>query len=225
MVEELIPLRTNMARIKLLFALLIGFVPSLYCQFPVPADTLYKFIKYNSVLRNSVNWSQVDVSFKGCLEEAKSLHDTMICFVEVLENLNDVHSQIYLNGKYYGHFPSFDDTTLAWLVPLNEKANQQTNRIQIEVLQDTIGYLRVPGFQVYEPTANGYTTSNGYFQFAPNLMLNFATNFVADRNRNVYRTTVEPDSFVYHGDDFNALLQDKKVVSALDWLRRNSGGR
>jgi carboxyl-terminal processing protease len=36
-------------------------------------------------------------------------------------------------------------------------------------------------FVIGEPTADGYTTSNGYFQFAPNLTLNFATNYVADR--------------------------------------------
>ncbi len=69
-----------------------------------------------------------------------------------------------------------------------------------------------------EPTADGYTTSNGYFQFASNLTLNFATNYVADRNKNIYKTTVNPDLAIHHGNNFDNLLNDAKVKVAIKWM-------
>lgn len=321
-------------------------------QFPVSVDSLYTFIKSNSVLRNTVDWNIIDDTFRQKIKKAQSLNDTMKCFVSVLENLNDVHSQIYLNNKYFGHYPTFDDTTLAWLKPLNDKANGLTNQIQTEFLPNNIAYIRVPGFQVFdkiqinnyaqslndsvskyadkkakgfildlrlngggniypmlsglslllgndtigfetdvkgnvtrvweiqngnftiggyqtteiksnlksasklntipvvvllgpvtkssgsmtaiafkkrkntifigEPTADGYTTSNGYFQFAPNLTLNFATNFVADRKMTIYKSVVNPDITIYHGDNFEILMKDDKIKSALSWLTKNN---
>ena len=70
-----------------------------------------------------------------------------------------------------------------------------------------------------EPTADGYTTSNGYFQFAPNLFMNFAVAYVADRNLNLYPSLVEPDVVVKEGDDFEKLLEDQKIKRALLWLQ------
>lgn len=75
---------------------------------------------------------------------------------------------------------------------------------------------------VGEPTAVGYTTSNGYFQFAPNLTMNFATNFVADRNVNVYRTLVSPDKIIEGGDSFDHLMEDDKIITAMKWLKEKS---
>jgi len=72
-----------------------------------------------------------------------------------------------------------------------------------------------------EPTAKGYTTSNGYFQFAFNLTLNFATNFVADRNKIIYKESVKPDLLIYRGENFYDLGKDKKIMEALKWLRNN----
>lgn len=316
-------------------------------QFPCPADSLYTFIKSNSVLRVTADWKTIDETFHKQIKNATSLQDTMECFVTVLESLNDVHSQIYLNNQYYGNYPNFDDTTLVRLKPLNDQAVSITNQIHTELLPNKIAYVRVPSFQVFdqqqinsyaqslsdsisklatnsakgfiidlrlngggniypmlsglslllgnntigyetdvygsiarvweikngnfiiggyqtteisaklksklqtipvvvligpvtkssgsmtaiafkkrpktifigEPTADGYTTSNGYFQFAPNLTLNFATNFVADRNMTVYKSTVNPDIFVYQGDNFEDLMKDKKIKSAVRWLR------
>ncbi len=71
---------------------------------------------------------------------------------------------------------------------------------------------------VGEPTANGYSTSNGYFQFAPNLTLNFATHFVADRNMIIYKNNVSPDITIYHGDHFENLMEDEKIKYAIKWL-------
>lgn len=280
-------------------------------QLPVPAGSLYTFIKFNSIHRTTVDWVQVDKSFNEQIKNAKSLKDTMNCFVTVLKSLDDVHSQINLNNQFYVHYPGFDNSVLAWLKPLNDKAKSETNRIYTQKIDKGIGYIRVPGSKVFsseqinnfaqsladsitrlsnkskkgiiidlrlngggniypmlsglsqllgnqtvayetdindnivrnweikngnffiggyqatniklipapklnkipvvviigpvtrsagsmvaiafkgrpntcfigEPTADGDTTSNGYFSFASNLTLNFATNFVADRNK------------------------------------------
>ncbi|NUQ24495.1 MAG: hypothetical protein HUU34_11135 [Saprospiraceae bacterium] len=326
--------------------MLSGFVIKSYGQFPVQVDSLYTFIKYNSILRNTVDWKSVDEQFAIKLKNAKSLKDTMQCFVSVLESLDDVHSQIYLNNQYFGHYPAFDDSTLMKIKPINDMAILLTNKIKAALLLDKVAYVRVPSCQVYnnqeintfaqslhdsiqafssqkvtgfiidlrlngggniypmlsglssilgdrvvayetdiddnivrqweinngnfiiggyqatqisinseidfqkkpvvvligpvtkssgsmtaiafkgrqhtffigEPTADGYTTSNGYFQFAPNLLLNFATNFVADRNKIIYKSSVNPDMVINSGDNFENLLDDKKIQAAIQWL-------
>ncbi|HMU43314.1 MAG TPA: S41 family peptidase [Ignavibacteriaceae bacterium] len=325
---------------------LTSYYSNSFGQFPGSVDSLYTFIKYNSVLRSTVDWKQIDKTFKEQIESSKSLKDTMNCFVAVLEELNDVHSQIFLNNEYYGHYPSFEDSILVWLKPLNDKAISMTNKIHSEIIEDKIGYIRVPSIQIYdptqinnyaqsltdivielskkckkgfiidlrlngggnlypmisglsqflgnqtigyeteendsitrtwelkngnfviggyqatdikikqkinlksipiviiigpvtkssgsmtaiafkgrpntifigEPTADGYTTSNGYFQFAPNLTLNFATHYVADRNKSIYKTTVNPDILISQGDNFDDLMVDKKIIYAIKWL-------
>jgi len=336
---------------KIIFIfLLTNFISASFGQFPTSVDSLYTFIKSNSVYRNTVDWSPIDIAFRKNLMNAQSLKDTMNCFVYVLDILNDVHTQIFLNNQYYGNYPKFDDTTMIWLKPLNDKAVSLTNKIHTELLTNKIAYVRVPSIQVYdkkqidnyaqslydsinkfsfkkvtgfiidlrlngggniypmlsglssflgegvigyetdvydsiarkweikngnfviggyqttekavklksifqktpvvvlispvtkssgsmtaiafkkrpktffigEPTADGYTTSNGYFQFAPNLTLNFATNFVADRGMTIYKTTVNPDINVYHGDNFENLKSDKKVKLAVQWLTKNN---
>jgi carboxyl-terminal processing protease len=319
-------------------------------QFPAPVDSVYTFIKYNSIHRNKVNWDSIDTTFWSSIKNARSIKDTLHSFVSVLESLNDVHSQIIFNNRSFGNYPHFDDSTLAWLVPLNERANLLTNIIATQVLPGSFGYIRVPGIQAYgreqvnafaqtlydsvyiiaqkklkgfvidlrlnggdniypmlsglssflgntivgyetdvndsivrtweiknsnfiiggyqsteltarpanhlltipvvvligpvtksagsmtaiafkqrkhtlfigEPTAAGYNTSNGYFQFAPGLVLNFATNFVADRKLNIYKVSVTPDLMIYHGDNFDNVLEDTKVKAALVWLANNS---
>lgn len=334
----------------ILILLLTSFASFSFGQFPVAVDSLYTFIKSNSIFRNTVDWNPIDETFHEKIKKAQSLQDTMKCFVSVLESLDDVHSQIYLNNQYYGHYPGFNDTTLEWLKPLNDKANSIVNQIHTEFLPYKIAYVRVPSFQVYdkiqinyfaqslhdsisklasdeakgfiidlrlngggniypmlsglslllgndtvgyetdidgsisrvweikkgnfiiggyqtteisvdinlklqtipvvvligsvtkssgsmtaiafkqrantvfvgEPTATGYTTSNGYFQFAPNLTLNFATNFVADRSRTTYKFNVNPDIVIYHGDNFENLMNDEKIISAIKWLKRNN---
>jgi len=325
---------------------LTNFYSKSYGQFPGSVDSLYTIIKYNSVLRSTVDWKQIDKKFKEQIKYSKSLKDTMNCFVTVLEALNDVHSQIYLNNQFYGHYPHFDDSVLVWLRPLNDRAISETNKIHSEIFADKVGYIRVPSMQVYdptqinsyaqslsdivtelsskckkgfiidlrlngggnlypmlsglsqflgnqpiayetdindsiirtwelkngnfviggyqatdiktkhksklqsipivvligpvtkssgsmtaiafkgrpntifigEPTADGYTTSNGYFQFAPNLTLNFSTNYVADRNNCIYKTTVNPEILISHGDNFDNLMTDKKIIYAIKWL-------
>lgn len=318
-------------------------------QLPVPVDSLYTFIRFNSIHRNEADWNQIDQSFREQLKTAKSLNDTMNCFVIVLRTLNDVHSQIFLNNQYFGHYPSFEDSVLVWLKPLNDKAISLTNKIHAEVIAKEMAYIRIPSIQAFdskqinaiaqsladsisnlskkcrkgfiidlrlngggnvypmlaglhlllgnktvgyetdvndsivrtweikegnfiiggfqttdiklkpdsslgripvvvilgpatrsagsmvaiafkgrpktffigEPTAEGYTTSNGYFQFAPNLTLNFATNYVADRNKNIYKANIKPDLTIDQRDNFDNLLQDAKIKAAIKWLTEN----
>lgn len=337
-----------MKRIAALLILLTVHIPS-FSQFPVPVDSVYTFIKYNSILRNNVNWDETDSAFQNNIKKATTLKDTMRCFVSVLKSLHDVHSQIYLDNKYYGTWPEFDDTTIAWLKPLNDRSNAETNIIYTKMLTEKIAYVKVPSMQAYgqqqiddlakalndsisqfnlkkikgfiidlrlngggnmypmltglssllgnntlgyetniddsvvrkwelingnfniggyhvtnitatassvfrsipvvvltgpvtkssgsmtaiafkgrpktffigEPTADGYTTSTQFFTFANNLVLNFATNFAADRNMKIYKTTVDPDLLIYHGDNFDDLMQDKKIMAALKWLKQN----
>lgn len=129
-------------------------------QLPVPADSLYTFIKFNSIHRTKADWNKIDKSFKEQIQNAKSLKDTMNCFVNVLRSLNDVHSQIYLNNQFYGNYPSFDDSVLVWLKPLNDKATSMTNEFHYEVIKDKIGYIRVPSIQIYDPIqTNSYAQS------------------------------------------------------------------
>ncbi len=120
-------------------------------QLPVSVDSLYTFIKFNSIHRTTVDWKQIDKSFNEQIKNSKSLNDTMNCFVTVLKNLKDVHSQIFLNNQYYGHYTSFEDSVLVRLKPLNDKAISETNKVFTQNIVKGIGYIRVPTFQVFNP--------------------------------------------------------------------------
>lgn len=330
--------------------ILILFVRCSFGQLPIAVDSLYSFIKFNSIHRYKVDWKNVDSDFNKNINASKTLKDTMKCFVNVLEKLNDVHSQIYLNNETYSYYAQYDDTLFNWLRPLIEKSNNQINKIYTKQLEEKYAYILVPGMSAYdkvqinksaqslsdsiakyssneikgfiidlrlngggnlypmlsglnlllgdnligyetdtndtiirkwemkngnfilsnfqttdiktkpvkrlqtipvvillgpvtrssgsmtgitfkgrpntyfigEPTANGYTTSNGYFQFASNLTLSFATNFVADRNKIIYKESVTPDLEVYRGDNFDDLEKDEKIIAALKWLKKNT---
>lgn len=317
-------------------------------QFPVSPENVYHFIKENSILRKNANWDLIDQTFNNNLRNATSDIDTMQCFVQVLQQLNDVHSQIFYNGRSYGHYPEFDDSTLARLQALNDKVIQSTNILRTSLINNKYAYVRIPtvsinnqseinsfslllcdsisalnafkpkgyiidlrlngggniypmlaglssllgentiGFEVDvdgnvdrewkikdsnfiiggyqatslknkrikrlrkipvvvitgpvtrsagsmvaiafigraesiiigEPTADGYSTSNNYFSFSPNLTLNFATNYVADRNGVVYKNSVPPEISIYGGDDFENLMNDLKIQASINWFKQ-----
>lgn len=318
-------------------------------QFPAHVDSVYTFIKYNSVWRNTIkDWEPVDEAFKKDIASAKTIKDTMNCFVSVLKKLNDVHSQLYLNNQFYGHYNPVDDSTGAALQPVITKARNENGLIKTRMLENKIVYIKVPGinafskedvnkyaqalydsvYQYYsqkpkgfiidlrlntggnlypmlaglstllddtvlayetdmegaivrkwelnkgnfviggyqtttikqphtaifekipvavltgpvtissgsmtaiafkhrpntifigEPTGDGYTTSNGYFSFASNLYFLFATNFVADRNKTIYKTVVPVDITVNGGDNFDDMTKDEKIKAAIQWLKK-----
>ena len=73
-------------------------------------DSLYTFIKYNSVWRRQLNWDSTDRAFRTSLLAAASTDDPLRTGVQVLRGLNDVHSQLYFNNRYFGHYPDMADT-------------------------------------------------------------------------------------------------------------------
>jgi C-terminal processing protease CtpA/Prc len=73
-----------------------------------------------------------------------------------------------------------------------------------------------------EPTADGYTTANNWYMLHDGLALKLATDYVADRNGTVYKTTVDPDQTIPSEDNFEELPKDKKIQAALTWLRNTA---
>jgi C-terminal processing protease CtpA/Prc len=73
-----------------------------------------------------------------------------------------------------------------------------------------------------EPTGNGYTTVNSWTPLRDNLVLNFATAFISDRNGIIYKTTVDPDLKMYEGNNFENLQEDDKIKVAVKWLRKRN---
>lgn len=318
-------------------------------QLPVHPDSLYVFIKYNSVWNNTItDWKPVDDSFQAAIAKATSLKDTMTCYVTLLEKLNDVHSYIIYNNKYYGHYKPLDSITYLKTKPVLQRAEKEQGQFTLRMLTGNVLYIRVPAIKAFdnttinqyaqalfdsvygyvsgkpkgiivdlrintggnmypmlsglspllgnnllgcetdmngniarlwelkngnfftggyqatnllrkyqpvfeklpvavltgpvtassgsmtaiafkqrpatifigEPTADGYTTSNGYFQFAPNLTVMLSTNFAADRKKHLYKNAVPVDITVSSTDNFDNLLKDEKVKTALNWLRK-----
>ena len=319
-------------------------------QFPVAPDVVYDFIKSNSIHRNRVDWAKIDNQFFSAISSAHNLQDTMKAFIGVLQALDDVHSQIYLNNQYYGYWYANEGPGADRLSSLIKLATETTGKVKCELLENQIAYIRIPAMTAYGPdevnryahmlrdsvdrmsqmkvkgfildlrlntggnmypmlsgvghllgdgdiayevdlydlvastwkiengnfvindfpvthmdsalvkgldeipvviligpitassgsnvaiafkgrkqtvfigesTAAGYTTSNGYFQFAPNLVMNFAVNYVADSNLNLYPINVNPDILIEGEDNFEKLSEDQKIKRALLWLNGNT---
>ncbi len=71
-----------------------------------------------------------------------------------------------------------------------------------------------------EPTGEGYTTSNGWFQLGPRSALNLAGAFVSDRQGKVYDNNVTPDEIITGSPHFGNLEKDAQVAAALKWLKK-----
>ncbi|MFD2598866.1 S41 family peptidase [Sphingobacterium corticis] len=72
---------------------------------------------------------------------------------------------------------------------------------------------------VGEPTA-GYTTAVQGFEINESAGINLSTDFVVDRNLNVYKDRIEPNFEVLLGDNLENLQDDKKIVQALKLLKK-----
>ena len=319
---------------------------SVKAQFPIAPDVVYDFIKSNSIHRNRVDWGKIDNQFFSAISSAHNLQDTMKAFIGVLQALDDVHSQIYLNNQYYGYWHANEGPGADRLSSLLKRATETSGKVKCDLLENQFAYIRIPAMTAYGPdevnryaqmlrdsvdrmsqmkvkgfildlrlntggnmypmlsgvghllgdgdiayevdlydlvastwkiengnfvindfpvthmdsalvkgldeipvviligpitassgsniaiafktrkhtvfigesTAAGYTTSNGYFQFAPNLVMNFAVNYVADSNLNLYPISVDPDIVIEGGDNFEKLYEDQKIKRALLWL-------
>lgn len=75
-------------------------------------------------------------------------------------------------------------------------------------------------FFIGEPTADGYSTGNDYFYFNPNFSLNLSTLYSQDRKKEVYKKSVHPDLTIKGGDNFDQLSADKKIIAAIEWLKK-----
>lgn len=69
-----------------------------------------------------------------------------------------------------------------------------------------------------EPTY-GATTANTSYPIQGTSYLTLAGSVDADRHGQVYPQRVQPDEVITGGDNFTDLLQDTKVLAALNWLK------
>lgn len=121
------------------------------------------------------------------------------------------HRQTTIKSKCSTNYSKYPVTVL--LGPITKSSGSMT----------AIAFKGRPNsYFIGEPTADGYTTVNSYYQMRDNFVLNIATAFVADRNNNIYKTVVNPDRIVYGSDNFDNLLQDDKIKVALKWLYKNN---
>ncbi len=125
-------------------------------QIPAHIDSIYSFIKRNSIHRNEVNWDNIDKGFKTKIKLAKTDIDSIKSFIYVFEELQDFHSSITYNGRQYSNYPVFDDSTLKYLIPLVNLSNQRTGSFIAKTLPENILYLQVPGIQAWGDNVTVY---------------------------------------------------------------------
>jgi len=122
----------------------------LKAQFPAHPDSVYTFIKYNSVWSNTIkDWQPVDAAFKKQISQARTVKDTINCLVKVLEQLNDVHSYFIYRGEYFGHYKPQDSATYARLRPVLRRSQTEKEQFSTTMLPGSIVYVRVPSINVF----------------------------------------------------------------------------
>lgn len=123
-------------------------------QFPVNPDSVYTFIKHNSVWKNNIkNWKPVDSVFKKQLKAAKTDIDTIRCFIPVFEKLNDVHSYFIYNNKYYNYYVPVDSFTLQKIQPTLNKSRELSGKIATARVSNGYIYVRVPAMNAFGEAA------------------------------------------------------------------------
>jgi carboxyl-terminal processing protease len=125
-------------------------------QIPVRIDSIYSFIKRNSIHRNDVNWADIDKGFEIKLSLARTDIDSIKSFIYVFEQLKDFHSTITYNGRQFSNYPEFDDSTLKYLMPLVNLSNQRTGSFIAKILPQNLLYLQVPGVQAWGDNVTVY---------------------------------------------------------------------
>lgn len=71
-----------------------------------------------------------------------------------------------------------------------------------------------------EATAEGFTTSTTRREISNELTLNLSESYITDRKGHIYPKHVPADIQVQGGDNFDNLLQDYKIRTAIRWLER-----
>lgn len=140
---------------QIVFILLLNFSSIISNgQIPVQIDSIYNFIKRNSILRNNVNWINIDKGFEKKLSLAKTDIDSIKSLIYVFEQLKDFHSSITFNGRQFSNYPEFDDSTLKYLIPLVNLSNQRNGIFTARILSENFIYLQVPGVQAWGNNVN-----------------------------------------------------------------------
>ncbi|MBK8955894.1 MAG: S41 family peptidase [Saprospiraceae bacterium] len=138
-------LRKFLVAITLLNLLLIN---GLNAQSGIPMDSVYTFIKNNSVYKNQVDWQQVDSIYKVHKSKSYTTEDSIQTLVQILKALGDVHSSIQFQGKSYGHYEGLEKNEWAYLKNFKTIAEESQNKIfRTKFLQGFV-YIRIPGIQV-----------------------------------------------------------------------------
>ena len=119
-----------------------------YAQFTANVDSVYTFMKYNSIHHKRVNWEQEDSLFQRNIKSANSLEDTLQCFVQVLEALDDVHSNFTYNKRNYSFWKPTPDSALKQVGSLMALANGIINLQNVEMKANDFIYVRVLGDKV-----------------------------------------------------------------------------
>lgn len=137
--------------------ILVLFSMALRLQAQLPAANAYEFIKSHSIHRNSIQWDSIDKGFYDHLKKATSQKDTIQSLIYVFEQLNDVHSNLIVNGQSYANYPVFDDTSMTYLRPLVVRSQAQTGIIKTARLGQHIAYIQIPGINAWgEGQVNAY---------------------------------------------------------------------
>lgn len=82
-----------------------------------------------------------------------------------------------------------------------------------------ISFKGRPNTKFMGEPSGGYTTSNQSFQFL-GIGVFMAASIEADRTGRIYPDNLVPDDLIQGGDNYENLLKDKKIITALKWLGR-----
>lgn len=83
-----------------------------------------------------------------------------------------------------------------------------------------ISFLGKPNTKSFGERTAGYVTANNKIKLRDNLYYFLSSSYVADHNKKEYRKAIDPDVEIIDGDNYDDLLQDKKVSEALKWIRK-----
>ncbi len=135
-------------QILLILALSIS-TSKLVAQIPIKMDSIFNFIKRESIYTKIADWNKIEVGFKEKIKLAKKDVDSINALVYVFEQLNDYHSAIYYNNRGYANYPVFDDSTRNKLLPLIKLSQERTGIFTAQVLENNYIYLQVPGISAF----------------------------------------------------------------------------
>jgi len=113
-----------------------------------PADELFATIKTNSAHRQKVDWKQVEAEYRQQIAKATTDGAKAKAVVAVFAKLNDVHSSLMYQGKYYAHYEGVDDATRQKLKPWMEQQRREAGKPTTQMLPGNIAYVRVPSYNV-----------------------------------------------------------------------------